>query len=181
MAITTAEFEKGLEEYLDKIASRKRCGWCGGGEKETRPRSSLCQACKSWRRREHQALARQIGASTADPYAALYAQYEVEFARLCREEGHIRSWEGPVSTLDLERELEGLTGHLFGEKDALRGTIGYFAQFSPAQRRLLMYILQRMTKTWLRHHRRDFAIHAAHETLFPRRPSRSHPDSTLHC
>jgi len=172
MAITTSESEKHVEEFLETIASRKRCEWCGDDQKSIGPRSSLCQVCKTWKRRERRALQRQ-NASNNDLQANLYAQYEIEFARFCGEEGQIKAWQGPVSALDLEWELQSVAERFLGER-LFGSATSYFAQFSPDQRRLLMYIFQRMTKAWLRHHRRDFARDAAFKKLFPtpNRPGR---------
>jgi len=97
----------------------------------------------------------------------LIREYWIQFAILCREEGSIRSWKGPIEPLDLEIYLESPTEHLFGEKDRIRGTILYLKQFSGGQRRILKHILEEMTKVWLRHLRRTFAIDRMNRRLFP--------------
>jgi hypothetical protein len=164
MAITTVEFEGGLEQLLELISGWAGCAWCGDHLRNVRPGSSLCETCKRWKRREQQAIEEQDAKPSVG--RTLHLQYEIEFARLCREEGQIKGWEGPVLPLNLELELQTLSERFFGE-DVFRGTILYFQQFSPAQRRLLMYLLRRMTKVWLRHRRRGFAREAAHEKIFP--------------
>ncbi len=170
MPVTTTEFEKHLEEFLDAISSWKRCGWCGDHRRNVGPRSRLCNICKAWERRERKAL-RKCASRPVDEMQLLYAEYEKEFARLCREEGQINSWQGPISALKLEWEMRSLTNRFLGD-DIFGSTTPYFEQFSPAQRRLLMYMFERMTKIWLRNHRRGFAIEAVHARLFQRRRNR---------
>jgi hypothetical protein len=83
----------------------------------------------------------------------------------------LHSWNGPISPLDLDGELEALTNRLLG-KSIFGSATFYFGQFSSAQRRLLKYMFQRMTKVWLRHHRRGFAIEKVWDQTSPRtRPS----------
>lgn len=97
---------------------------------------------------------------------AMFREYFIQFAALCRESGTLRSWLGPVSPLDLEREFENLTEHFLGERVPGRTTFE-FSQFSEAQRRLLKYMFDQVTKVWLQHHRRSFAIERMNRKLFP--------------
>jgi hypothetical protein len=85
----------------------------------------------------------------------------IQFATLCREEGRVHAWQGPVTALELELELEFLTEKFFGKRDKIGGTIVEFKQFSGAQRRLLMYIFDMVHKVWLRHKRATFSADAA--------------------
>jgi len=94
-------------------------------------------------------------------------EYNVEYAALCREEGHIRSWEGPVTPLKLEWELKHISERHCGEDVFGTSSSFYFEHFSEAQRRLLMYLLEQLTKVWIRHHRRSFAIEKVMKKHFP--------------
>jgi hypothetical protein len=171
MAITTSEFEQRLERFLASMENRKRCEWCGDHERRIGPRSKLCDSCKEWRRRELRAIEWKRKSPNRVDQEGLYHEYHIQYAVLCRAEGTLHSWDGPISPLDLEGELEALTERFLGE-NIFGGTTLYFGQFSPAQRRLLKYIFQRMTRVWLRHHRRGFAIDEAVNRTSPRtRPS----------
>ncbi len=167
MAITTPEFEQRLDRFLADMVNRKRCEWCGDDERRIGPRSKLCDSCKEWRRRERRAIEWKRKFPNRVGQEGVYYEYRIQCAALCRAEGTLHSWDGPISPLDLEWELEALTERFLGE-DVFGGTALYFEQYSPAQRRLLKYIFQRMTKVWLRHHRRGFAMEAAMNKTFPR-------------
>jgi hypothetical protein len=169
MAVTTAEFESALEHFLGQISAGGRCGWCRDRERSVRPGSDLCETCKGWNRRERNALKERGDASLSDD-RRFHLQYEIEFARLCQEEGQVEDLKGYVSALELEWELREISKRFLSE-DLFNGAVDYFRYFSPAQRRLLMFLLRRMTKMWLRHHRRGLAIEAAIEKLFPKRPA----------
>ncbi len=93
-------------------------------------------------------------------------EYNSEYAALCREEGQICSWKGPISALDLEWELKSISERFCGE-DVLGHTTGHFAQFSGAQRRLLMFLFEELTKAWVRHRRRSFVIEIVMKKHFP--------------
>jgi hypothetical protein len=73
-----------------------------------------------------------------------YYEYCIQFAALCREEGQIHSWRGPITPLQLEWHLRSLTEPSLGK--GVFGSTIEFGQFSDAQRRLLMYMLEQMTK-----------------------------------
>lgn len=167
MAVTTAEFESDLEHLLGQISTGGSCRWCRDRERSVPPGSELCETCKRWSRREQKALKERGDASLSDG-RRFYLQYEIEFARLSQEEGQIEDLKGYVSPLDLEWELREISKRFLSE-DLFNGAVDYFRYFSPAQRRLLMFLLRRMTKMWLRHHRRGLAIDAAVEKLFPAR------------
>lgn len=91
----------------------------------------------------------------------IYYERCIQYALLCREEGHVHSWEGSITPLNLELEFEFLTEQCFGRRDKISGTIIEFSQSSDAQRRLLMYLFERVHKVWLQHNRRNFATDAA--------------------
>jgi len=172
MAITTVEFEERLDHFLSTMENQKRCEWCGDDERHIGPRSKLCDNCKRWRRREQRAIEWKRKFPNRVDQGALYYEYCIQFAALRRAEGTLHSWDGPISPLDLEWELEALTERFLGE-NIFGSTTLYFGQFSSTQRRLLKYMFQRITKVWLRHHRRGFAIEAAVNKAFPRtRPFR---------
>jgi hypothetical protein len=84
-------------------------------------------------------------------------EYNVEYAALCRGEGQICSWKGPISPLNLEWELKSFSERFCGE-DVFGHTTLYFEQFSETQRRLLMFLFEELTKVWVRHRRQSFAI-----------------------
>jgi len=164
MSVTTPEFEQHLTEWLARLPNWRRCEWCGGddGQKRIGPRSKLCDSCKEWRRKERLVLNWQRqNPDLVGKEEGIYYERCIQYALLCREEGHVHSWEGPVTPLNLELELEFLTEQCFGKRDKISGTIIEFSQFSDAQRRLLMYLFERMHKVWLQHNRRNFATDAA--------------------
>jgi hypothetical protein len=102
------------------------------------------------------------------PYNPMQHQavlYNIESAERCREEGGINAWTGPVSALKLEWELQSITERFCG-KDVHGGTISYFQQFSPAQRRVLMFLFEELTKAWVRHRRQSIAIERATKKVF---------------
>jgi hypothetical protein len=162
MLVTTLDFEQHLNTWLAGIEHWKRCEWCGCDDSQKRigPRSKLCDSCKAWKRKERLALKwQQENPGLVKTQEGIYPEYCIQFAVLCREEGHISSWKGPVTPLKLEWEFQGFTEQFLG-KGIFANTI-HFAQFSNAQRRLLMYMLEEMTKARLRRRRRSFAIDAA--------------------
>lgn len=171
MAITNLESEERLNGFLQRMENRNRCEWCGDDERHIGPRSKLCDSCKEWRRRERRALEWKREFPNRVDEEGLRYEYWIQYAALCRAEGTLHSWDGPISPLDLEWELEALTERFLGES-IFGSTTFYFGQFSAAQRRLLKYMFQRMTKVWLRHHRRSFAIEEVMNKSFPhtRRP-----------
>jgi hypothetical protein len=58
--------------------------------------------------------------------------------------------KGDVTPLDLEREFEFI-GEKFLKKDLYRHSVALFQHFfTPSQRRLLMYILSKMSREYLR-------------------------------
>jgi hypothetical protein len=95
-------------------------------------------------------------------------EYNVEYAALCREESHICSWKGPITPLSLEWELKSISERFCGE-DVFGHTTHYFEQFSEAQRRLLMFLFEELTKVWIRHRRQSFAIDNVVKKHFPRK------------
>jgi hypothetical protein len=52
-------------------------------------------------------------------------------------------------------------------KDVFGDLTHYFGQFSGAQRRLLMFLMEELTKRWIRHHGRSFAIDNVMTKHFP--------------
>ncbi len=84
-------------------------------------------------------------------------EYEIEYAALCRQEGRICALKRYVEPFDLESELRLISERFCGE-DIFGHTTYYFEHFSEAQRRLLMFLLKELTKVWVRHRRRSFAI-----------------------
>jgi|SRR5208282_346871 len=160
MAITTVESEERLNHYLASMENWKRCEWCGDDERRIGPRSKLCNSCKKCGRRERRAIEWKRKFPNRVGQESVQNEYCIQYAALCRAEGTLHSWDGPISPLDLEWELDALTKRFLGES-IFGGATSYFGLFSPAQRRLLKYMFQRMTKVWLRHHRRGFAIQEA--------------------
>ena len=171
MSVTTLEFEEHLNCMLATMEDRKRCEWCGCQDDQRRigPRSKLCDRCKKWSRKEQIALEWQRNNSDLiGKEAGIYYEYCIQFANLCREEGQIISWKGPITSRELETELEFLTEQFWGKKDRIGGTSLLFGQFSDAQCRLLMYLFQRMHNVWLQHKRQVFAWENTNEKFFPR-------------
>ena len=83
-------------------------------------------------------------------------EYDIQYAALCREEGQLCSWKGPITALNLELELKSISEQFCGEN--VFGHTYLFEQFSSAQQRLLMFLFRELTKAWIRHRRRSFAI-----------------------
>jgi len=169
MEVTTSEFERRLNDFLGRMGNSKRCEWCGDiDEGHIGRRSKLCDSCKVWRRRERRALEWKQKFPNRDEEGLRRYEYWIQYAALCRAAGTL-SCDGPISPLDLEREIEALTERFFGESVFGCSATFLFGQFSSAQRRLLKYMFLRMTRVWLRHHRRGFAIEKVIEKAFPRR------------
>jgi len=168
MAITNEEFERKLNDLLTSMEGWQRCEWCGCNARQRRisPNSKLCNSCKEWRRRERHAkewTKEHPNRSSTEQY--MRVEYNIEYAGLCREEGHICSWKGPITPLDLEWTLKSISERFCGE-DVFGDTTFYFGQFSEAQRRLLMFLLEELTKVWVRHRRQSFAIENVTKKLY---------------
>jgi hypothetical protein len=169
MAITTEEFEQQLNDLLTRMEDWKRCEWCGcdDRQKRTAANSKLCNSCKEWKRREHHAekwIREHSDRTGAEEY--MRAEYDIQYATLCREEGQICSWQGPITPLNLEWELQSISKQFCGE-DVFGHTTLYFEQFSGAQKRMLMYLFEELTKVWIRNRRRSFAIDNVMKKHFP--------------
>jgi hypothetical protein len=171
MAITTPEFEQQLTDLLTKMQDWQRCKWCGCNEHQRRieDRSEMCNSCKTWDRRERRAedWIRE-NSDNAGVEQNMRVEYNIEYAALCREEGQIGSWKGPITPLKLEWELQSISERFCGE-DVFGHTILYFEQFSEAQRRLLMFLFEELTKVWIRHRRQSFATDRVMRKHFPTR------------
>lgn len=160
MAITTDEFEQRLNDLLAKMVDWQRCEWCGCDCRQRRiaAKSKLCKSCKEWKRRERHAeewIKEHPGLTGTEQY--MRVEYNIQYAALCREEGQISSWKGPIMPLKLEWELKSISERLCGE-DIFGDTTYYFEHFSEGQRRLLMFLFEELTKVWIRNRRRSFAI-----------------------
>ena len=169
MGITTEEFEQRLNDLLAKMEDWERCEWCGCDPLQRRitAKSRLCNSCKQWKRRELKAeKSIREHPDRVVEHEFMGADYDIEYAALCREEGHICSWKGPVTPLKLEMAIESISERLCGE-DIFHGTIFYFEHFSEAQRRLLMFLFEELTKVWVRNRRRPFAIDRVLNKVFP--------------
>jgi hypothetical protein len=169
MAVTTDEFEHQLNDLLTKMEDWPRCPWCGcdARQRRTTSDSALCNSCKNWRRREQRAAEwLEAHPGRARTEQSLRIESDIEYAALCREEGQIATWKGPVTPLRLESELRTISERFAGEDVFGEGTL-YFNQFSPAQRRLLLFLLEELTKVWVRHRRKRFAIKRVMEKHFP--------------
>jgi hypothetical protein len=169
MAITTEEFEQRLKDLLTKMECWPRCKWCGCNDRQRRTadKSKLCNACKEWDRRERRAeewIQQHPESQSTEQY--MRVEYNVEYAALCREEGQICSWKGPITPLNLEWELKSISERFCGE-DVFGHTTLYFEQFSETQRRLLMFLFEELTKVWVRHRRQSFAIERVMQKRFP--------------
>jgi len=159
-SVTTPEFEEHLSSLLAAIENQEACTWCGRPSDEVLIDLStrLCKRCQRWNREEIASLQwQQNNPDLKRKERGVPYELAIQFAQLCREEGQFQSWKGPVTNCQLEDELETLTERLLGERDKLVDTRIIFAQFSDAQRRLLMYLLRRTNLRWIQHRRLDFA------------------------
>jgi hypothetical protein len=169
MAITTEEFEQRLNDLLTTMESWPRCEWCGcdGYQRRTAANGKMCDACKEWKRRERRAvnwIAEHPELAGTEQY--MRVEYNIEYAALCRQEGRICKWKKFVADLDLERELKAISERLCGE-DVFGTTTFYFEHFSNAQKRLLMFLYQELTKVSVRQRRRSIAIDNVAAKHFP--------------
>ncbi len=108
MAITTDEFEQRLNDLLKRMEDWERCAWCGCNclQRRITANSKLCDSCKEWKRRERRAELRiKEHPDRVAQNEFMGVEYDIEYAKLCREEGHISSWKGPI-TLSLKLEFE---------------------------------------------------------------------------
>jgi hypothetical protein len=170
MAITTEEFEQRLHDLLTRMESWQRCQWCGCNDRQRRTtaNSELCNSCKDWKRKEQRAnevLQEHPDGLGTQRY--FWTEYDIEYAALCREEGRISAWKSPIMPLQLEWDLRSISERFCGE-DIFGGTTLYFEQFSPMQRRLLMFLFEELTKVWVRNRRRQFAIDKVVQNHSPR-------------
>jgi hypothetical protein len=171
MPITTDEFEERLNSLLTRMEEWEKCEWCGCNsiQRRAEAKSKLCNSCKGWRRKERQA--EEWIKDHPDRVAAnefMGVEYDIEYAKLCREEGQICSWKGPISTLDLETELVSISKRFCGE-NVFGDLTYYFQYFSDGQRRLLMFLFEELTKVYIRNHRRGYAIEKALDRVLPSR------------
>lgn len=174
MAITTEDFEQRLDDLLTRMENWPRCEWCGCNDyqRRTAAGSKMCDGCKEWRRKERRAEAWiKEHPELASTEQFLHVEYNTEYAALCREEGQICKWKGPVTPLDLEWELKSISERFCGQDVFGTATSYYFEHFSKAQRRLLMFLFLELTKVWIRHRRRSFAISKVMTKHFRRNPT----------
>jgi hypothetical protein len=169
MAITTDEFEQRLNDLLTEMEDWPRCEWCGcdGRQRRTMANSRLCNSCKEWKRRESHAekwLKEHPDLEGTERY--MRVEYNIQYASLCRKEGQLCSWKGPITPLNLELELKSISERFCGE-DIFGDMILYFEQFSEGQKRLLMFLFTELTKVWIRHRRQSFAIDNVMRKRFP--------------
>ena len=171
MQITTDEFEEQLNDLLTRMEHWQRCEWCGCDPLQRRisAKSGLCNSCKEWKREERRAEQwMKDHPDRCGTEESMHVEYRIQYAALCRGEGQIASWKWPVSSLDLDRELESISERFSGQ-NVFGDTTLYFAQFSAAQRRILMFLFLELTKAWVRHRRRGFAIDNMMDKFFPRK------------
>ena len=169
MAITTDEFEQRLNDLLIRMEDWSRCEWCGCDARQRRAaaKSKLCNSCKEWRRKERRAEEWiTLHPERARTEEHMGVEYDIEYAALCREEGRICSWTGPITPLNLETELRLISERFCGE-DVFGENVFLFEQFSEAQRRLLMFLFEELTKVWVRHRRQSFAIERVMKKRLP--------------
>jgi hypothetical protein len=181
MAITNEEFEQQLSDLLARMEEWPRCEWCGCNDHQRRTsgNSTLCDSCKDWKRREKRAeewIQQNPDRARTEEY--MRVEYNIDYATLCREEGRIGSWKGPITPLNLEWELKSISERFCGE-DVFGHTILYFEQFSESQRRLLMFLFEELTKVWVRHRRQSFAIDRVMQKRFPPPPRVEIEDSDM--
>jgi hypothetical protein len=166
MAITTEEFEQRLSDLLVRMESWQRCQWCGCDPRQRRAtaKSELCNSCKDWKRKEQNAnMVLQEHPEGRGKQRYFWTEYNIEYAALCREEGGISTWKDSTTPLQLEWKLRSISEWLSGEDVFGESTLYHFEQFSPMQRRLLMFLFDELTKVYVRNRRRRFAIDRVNE------------------
>jgi hypothetical protein len=162
--ITTAD--DPAQEFLDRIVDRKACDWCKHPDKPVH-RGGLCSHCykiKTELRRLHRRVEDRTARGTVHPMFGLgNLRFEytvaIDMAEAAQWEGRKYGSpnKGDVTPLDLEHEFEFI-GEKFLKKDLYRHSVALFQHFfTPSQRRLLMYILSKMSREYLRRNRRSLA------------------------
>jgi hypothetical protein len=126
MAITAEEFEQRLNALLTRMEDWPRCEWCGCNDSQRRAaaNSKLCNSCKEWKRRERRAeewIKEHPDRAGTEQY--MRVEYDIQHAALCREEGRIGSWRGPIMPLNLEMELKSISERFCGEDDVTQVTV----------------------------------------------------------
>ena len=150
------------QEWLEHIAERDACIWCKNPDKPVYC-GGLCRHCYNIRaelkrlRREVQDRRARGPVSPRFDLAALEFDYiaAIDMAESAQCEG--REY-GPLSKgetpLDLEHEFSFIS-EKFLKKDLYRHSVALATAFSPSQRRLLVYLLSRMSREYLGRKRRS--------------------------
>lgn len=153
--------------YLESIAGKEMCSWCRYPYKPTYS-GGLCRHCYEIRAELRQLYRkvedRKARGAVHPTFGLGNLQFDYIAAIDMAEAAH---WEGrcygslykhDVTPLDLEHEF-GFISEKFLKKDLYRNSVDLFTYFTPPQRRLLIYVLSRMSREYLRRNRRKRAWH----------------------
>ena len=152
------------QEYLEYIAENEMCNWCKYPHKPIY-RGGLCRHCyniKAELKRLHRKMEDGKERGAVHPTFGLgNLQFDytaaIDMAEAAQTEGRTYgSLSKGDAPLDLEQEF-GFISVKFLKKDLYRHSVDLFTYFAPSQRRLLMYVLSRISREYLRRNRRKRA------------------------
>jgi hypothetical protein len=156
--------EEPAREWLQSISDRHACDWCKHPDKPIY-HCGLCRHCydiKTELRHLHREVEERKARGAVHPRFGLgdlefHYIVAIDMAESAQCEG--REY-GPLSKgdhpLEVEHELSFIS-EKFLRKDLYRHSVALAEAFSPSQRRLLIYLLSRMTREFLRRRRRSGA------------------------
>jgi hypothetical protein len=159
-----ATLDDSAQRYLGSITEKEMCTWCRYPYKPTYS-GGLCRHCydiKAELRRLHREVEERKAHGAVHPTFGLGSlQFDyiaaIDMAEAAQGEGRVYgSLSKGDAPLDLEHEF-GFISQKFLKKDLYRNSVDLFTYFTPPQRRLLMYVLSRMSREYLRRNRRKRA------------------------
>ena len=149
------------QKHLEFVADEEPCNWCRYPYKPIYS-GGLCRHCyeiKAELKQLHREVEDRKAHGAGHPMFGLgNLEFEyiaaIDMAEAAQTEGRIYGFlAGDVTPLDLEHEFCFIS-EKFLKKDLYRHSVDLFTCFSPVQRRLLKFILSRMSREYLRRNRR---------------------------
>jgi hypothetical protein len=153
-------------EFLSSVHSGPRCSWCQHPDKKIY-RKGLCSSCYRTSRKEAQ-LASAVEALKKNgrpvPFPLEFDLHTyAKMGELARGEGGAYGdiHQREITGLDLEWELSYVSKR-FVKKDLFHGDANLFDwSFTPDQKRLLYYLLSKMSRAYLRRGRKNRAANSS--------------------